>query len=407
MRSWTNADPSVPRERRNWPAFAGRIGFSAAVLSALFFFLPRDRLLDALGGFSTGVWIAGVSVYLCLHLLGVGKWRLLVNTAGGHLTFGQAARCYYYGLFGNTFLPSVVGGDIVRAGLAIKVSRSGPAVLVGSLVDRTVDSIGLFAVAGTGALLVSVSLDENISRIIHGVLVLILATGAVATILLLVLPARRFSFRMRRHMANARLAMRSLSRHPGRVLLALAAAMLLQTSQVLMNFCLGRLALIRNASLAMWLFVWPMAKLAAMAPLTQGGIGLREAAQGMLFVPLGVSIEKAVATGLIFQTIVVGGNLLAGLLAVLLGRQVRLAAQSGSTSANRYRDGRIELASALAFGGTLFFVANALAIAHGTGSVGPGWIAWTGWIPLYGPDFAGACAGFLWWDLGRREPRTT
>ena len=53
----------------------------------------------------------------------MAKWRLLVNAAGGGLSFRTAARAYYMGLFGNTFLPSIVGGDVVRAGVALRAAK--------------------------------------------------------------------------------------------------------------------------------------------------------------------------------------------------------------------------------------------------------------------------------------------
>ena len=383
--------------QRNWRRFSIRIGGSILILALLFLFLPRDKLLEALSGFSTEIWLAGVSTYLCLHLIGVAKWRMLINAAGAELSFAQAARCYYYGLFGNAFLPSVVGGDILRAGLAMNLSRSKSAVLMGSVVDRTIDSFGLALVAGIGALLVPMALEENSRSIFWGFAVLIAAAGSVMLALLFMLPARRFGFRIRRRLVKVRLAVRSLFKHPGKMLLALISVMVLQTSQVIMNFWLGRLAMIQQATFLMWLFVWPLAKLAAMVPLTQGGIGVREAAQGILFVPFGVSMEKAVAAGLIFQAIVISGNLLGGFVATLMGRftpsvsgGVRMG-ESRRQSAHQWG-----IAGAFLLGGALFFSANTLAIAFGTGSVGVEWVSWMTPLPGYEASFVGSCTGLAY-----------
>ncbi len=383
--------------QRNWKRFSMRVGGSVLVLALLLLFLPRQQLFEALSGFSIGIWLAGVSMYLCLHLIGVAKWRMLINTAGAGLGFTQAARCYYYGLFGNTFLPSVVGGDIVRAGLAMKMSRSGSAVVMGSVVDRSIDSVGLALVAGAGALLVPMALDDNSRNIFWGFAVLIAVAGAGLLALLLLLPARRLAFRFRRKLVRLRLAVRALLKRPGKVLLALIAAMVLQTSQVLMNVWLGRLAMIQHATFLMWLFVWPLAKLAAMVPLTQGGIGVREAALGVLFVPFGVGFEKAVATGLIFQAIVISGNLFSGVIATLIGRfaSVDAAATGPGVTAPRSAH-QWGVLGAFILGGVLFFSANVLAIAYGAGSVDVAWVSWMTTLPGYSASFAGACAGFAY-----------
>lgn len=314
--------------RRNWKKFSIRVSLSLLVLALLFYLLPREELLSALRGFSLEIWLAGVSAYLCLHLIGVAKWRMLINTAGAGLTFSQACRCYYYGLFGNTFLPSVVGGDIIRAGLALKMARSKSAVLMGSVVDRTIDTLGLAAVAGIGALFVPVALNAGSRNIFWGFAALLIIGGISLALFIYILPARRFPYKIRRKLVKVRNAIRALLRRPARVIVAFVAVMVLQTSQVVMNLWLGRLALIFNATFLMWLFVWPLAKMAAMVPLTQGGIGVREAAQGALFLPFGVSIEKAVATGLIFQAIIISGNLLGGVIATLLGKFIPAASAS-------------------------------------------------------------------------------
>lgn len=388
-------DAAAPQ--RNWRRFRIRIGGSVLVLALLFSFLPLEQLIEALSGFSTGIWLAGVSMYLGLHLIGVAKWRMLINAAGAKLSFAQAARCYYYGLFGNTYLPSVVGGDILRAGLAMKMSRSRSAVLMGSVVDRTIDSVGLVAVAGIGALLAPMALDENSRSIFWGFAVLIAVAGGGMLVLLFTLPARRFGFQIRRKLVKVRQAVRSLLKRPGKVFVALICVMVLQVSQVVMNVCLGRLAMIQHATFLMWLFVWPLAKLAAMAPLTQGGIGVREAVQGMLFVPFGVSIEKAVATGLIFQAIVISGNLFGGVLATLIGRFVSSAAAMVEVDALAPRSAHQRgVLGAFILGGVLFFSANFLAIAYGTGSVGVAWINWMTPLPGFGASFAGGCVGFAY-----------
>ncbi len=383
--------------QRNWKRFSIRVGGSVLVLASLFLFLPRQQLFEALSGFSIGIWLAGISTYLCLHLIGVAKWRMLINAAGAGLGFAQAARCYYYGLFGNTFLPSVVGGDIVRAGLAIKMSRSGSAVVMGSVLDRSIDSVGLALVAGTGALLIPMALDENSRSVFWGFAALIAAAGGGLLALLFLLPAHRLAFRYRRKLVQVRLAVRALMKRPGKVLLALVSVMVLQTSQVVMNVWLGRLAMIQHATFLMWLFVWPLAKLAAMVPFTQGGIGVREAAQGMLFVPFGVSFEKAVATGLIFQAIVISGNLFSGVIATLIGRFVSVDAAANRTVATAPRSAhQWGILGAFILGGVLFFSANVLAIADGAGSVDVAWVSWMTTLPGYNASFTGACAGFVY-----------
>jgi hypothetical protein len=130
---------TMPSRRRRFL----RLGGSAVTLGLLLLILPFDELMAALGSVPAAVWTGAISVYLCLHLLGVAKWRLLLNGAGAGISFRDAVRCYYMGLFGHIFFPSIVGGDVVRAGLAFRLARSRSAIVFGSLVDRVIDLVAL------------------------------------------------------------------------------------------------------------------------------------------------------------------------------------------------------------------------------------------------------------------------
>ncbi len=308
-----------PTPQRNGRRALLRIGGSVVILGMLLLFLPFHELVEALGSVKLWVWAGALGIYMCLHLLGVLKWRMLVNASGGGLGFRDAVRCYYAGLFGNTFLPSIVGGDVVRAGLALKLCRSPSGLFFGSLVDRTLDILGLAAVAGIGALLVPTALPPESRRIFLGLLGMFAMGGAVALGTFLTLPARRFSWKMRRRLVKGRTAILALTRQPGYVITALGLGMLLQSLLVVLNAWLGRTVGI-EISLVVWLFVWPLAKVSGLVPLTQGGIGVREAAQVALFAPFGVTGVSAMATGLIFEGVIISGGLLGGLLALILAR---------------------------------------------------------------------------------------
>jgi uncharacterized membrane protein YbhN (UPF0104 family) len=309
-----------------------RIAVSALVLALLLLALPFDELVRAVRRVPPAVGAAALGAYLCLHLLGVLKWRLLVNSAGAGLSVAQAARCYYAGLFGNTFLPSIVGGDVVRAGVALGLARSKAGVVLGSLVDRALDVVALAAVAGSGALLVPGALDPQ-SRAIFLGLAGLLAGGALAAgLVLAVLRPRRVSLRTRRRMMTVRTIARSMAARPRLVALALAMGIALQALLVVLNARLGAACGI-EIGLAVWLFVWPLAKLSALVPITQGGIGVREAAQVALFAPFGVPAVLALAAGLVFELIVVTGGLVGGLIALLLRRLAAPTAERAEVAA--------------------------------------------------------------------------
>lgn len=315
----TSATPKA-----SWPKAALRIIISTAFLVLLFYFIPFHEVLTAMKRLSPAVWCSAIIVYLCLHLIGVAKWRLLINTAGAGLGFLHTARAYYAGLFGNTFLPSIVGGDVVRAGVAFKYARSKAALLFGSFIDRILDFIGLLLVAGIGALLAPRALDPQSRQIFIAVAAILTALCVGGVVLVAMVPVRRFKFKLRRKMVQVRRAIRAVSRRPSAVVGALLMGMLLQTLLVVLNAWLGHQAGI-DIPFYVWLFVWPLAKMSGIAP-TQNGIGVREAAQVALFAPFGVPAGLALATGLVFEVTLITGGLIGGVIALAIGRFTRAPA---------------------------------------------------------------------------------
>src|SRR5437899_7082000 len=119
----TSSPPSHTKAR-TWLGAALRLGASGLILGLLFHFLPFEQLREAVERVPLGLWLTALGGYLAAHAIGVLKWRLMINLAGAELSFLQAAQCYFTGLCATLFLPSIVGGDVVRLGLALRLARN-------------------------------------------------------------------------------------------------------------------------------------------------------------------------------------------------------------------------------------------------------------------------------------------
>lgn len=311
--------PDSNSKPKYWRVMAVRVGGSTLILAALLYFVPFHQVWSAIRRIPPFLGFGLLCLYLLLHLLGVTKWRILINLAGADLTFLQAARCYYLGLFGNNFLPSLVGGDFVRAGLAFRFSRSKTAIVLGSLIDRVQDVIGLLGVAAIGALLLPRALDPHSRKVFVGVGILLAAGGVLCAGAIYMIPVRKFPFKIRRIMVQLRRGMRSVYKSRGQVVLCFCIGMVLQILQVAINFPLSEASGL-HIPFYFWLFAWPLAKLSSLLPVTQGGIGVREVALVALLAPLGATPALTAAVGLVFEAITIIGGLMAGVIAFVIGR---------------------------------------------------------------------------------------
>jgi uncharacterized membrane protein YbhN (UPF0104 family) len=127
------------------------------------------------------------------------------------------------------------------------------------------------------------------------------------------------SVRFRRGLAQIRHAIRSISRHPHRLVFGWLLGTSVQGSYILLTALVG-ISCGLVLPLRVWLFAWPLAKMAAVMPITQGGIGVREAALVLLLAPFGAPAARVLATGIVWEGVIIAGGLLAGLTALLLRR---------------------------------------------------------------------------------------
>jgi uncharacterized membrane protein YbhN (UPF0104 family) len=287
-------------------------GGSALVLYLLLRFLPKREIWNALRQLPLRLWILVLAGYLAAHAIGAAKYRLVLNLGGAELDAKQAARCYFAGLFGSLFLPSLVGGDILRIALALRVARSRAGVLLGSLADRITDFCALAILVFVGALLASGTLDPRSRKIF----VLVLAGGilvaGIAACAAGLLPVRRLSLGLRRKLVGLRRAGRRMARRPQEMFRALSMSLTVQLAFILLNVQLAE-ACGLHLGFRVWLFAWPLAKLCAAVPITQAGIGVRETALAALLLPFGAPAALAVASGFAWDAITVAGAVAGGI----------------------------------------------------------------------------------------------
>lgn len=288
-----------------------RIVGTLGVLVVLAIVLPWSEVRTAVGRMSASVWLGVLLGFLVGHQLGVFKWRLMVNTGRGNLGIGDAVRCYAAGLFANLCLPSIVGGDVLRATLAGKATRRPEAAVLGGVADRLIDVFTLGSLIAVGGLLAGQAVPGWGWRLMTLAIVLGGVVAAVAAPWLVRRPLSRWPARLRRPVGRSLVAWRRVVRNPGAAATAFVMSLAIQAGFVLLNAWIGSAVGI-NIDLAVWFLVWPLAKLAGLLPISMGGLGVRDATLGALMVPLGVAPALGVVASLIWQSVLIAGGLIGG-----------------------------------------------------------------------------------------------
>lgn len=317
IRSFYNGLLNPPGEGSKRYKLFVRAGVSIGILVALLWWLPTDVLLNAIATVPWPVWTMVVAGFLLGHLFSSLKWRLLLTAVGVKISVAEAIRAHAAGLFANLCLPSVVGGDVVRAAVVIREHKHVEGVALGSLADRINDSFALVLLAALAGIFIPDLTEIAAGKILVGAAMLLLSAVLAVFALVRWFPADHLSHRIEQFVLRIRDAQNSLIGSPGIAMTAFLMSFAIQGGFVLLNVILAN-AMGIAASLSLWFFAWPMAKLIALAPVSLGGIGVREVALAGLMAPFGINPALVVAQSLSWQVVLVGSGLFAGLAATVL-----------------------------------------------------------------------------------------
>ena len=290
-----------------------KAAISVAILVGVFVFVPLAQLREAVSHVNGRVWIVVLAGFLAGHALGVVKWRLLVNGGRPNLRLLSAARCYAAGLFANLCLPSIVGGDTVRAVLASRETRRPEATVLGGVADRAIDTATVAFLVALGAVLARHALP------VWAVRLLAFAVGAgalaagVALFFALRTPIKRWPRKLRRPVSRGLVALRRLARQPRLAVSAMALSFVIQAGFVALNARVGA-SMGVAIPFGAWLFAWSLAKLSGLVPISLGGLAVRDATLAALLVPFGVPAAYGVVVSLAWQSVLIAGGLVSGVI---------------------------------------------------------------------------------------------
>jgi uncharacterized membrane protein YbhN (UPF0104 family) len=276
-----------------------RLVGSLGILALLVALLPSGALKAAFAQASPKPIAVALAVFILCHLAAALKWRMLMGR-NRDLSVVRAFRAHFTGLVGNLTPLGMIGGDIVRAGVAINGSSRPATIVVTSIVDRIIDTGALLVLTLIGFVWIGGHSAVGEAVLWGGLgLVALGSVGALAGFSIL---------KRSRHpkLASVRDAAQMLVQQPGRIARALMLSISVQGGLILANAYIGRSVGVES-SLAAWFLAWPAAKIAAYLPVGIAGIGVRESAMIALMKPLGGAAGPVLASGLLWDAVLIVG----------------------------------------------------------------------------------------------------
>ncbi|MCC6931846.1 MAG: flippase-like domain-containing protein [Deltaproteobacteria bacterium] len=241
------------------------------------------------------------------------KWQVFIRATGHDARILQLMKFYTVGYFFNTFLPSFIGGDVVRSYHLGQELNNYRLAFAATFLERFT---GLLAMC-----LISLSFVLAGSEITKGVEIVVYLMATVTV--LVALPCfsehcAKISFFVTRRglslfgpakyfgqltqLTDKIEEAMSFARHNGNLLIKAMIWSLVFHSLTVVNTYVAGLALgISGVSITGLFVVVPLVLLVGMAPVTPGGLGIQEGAFMFFLNRLGISEAEALGVGLVIR----------------------------------------------------------------------------------------------------------
>jgi uncharacterized protein (TIRG00374 family) len=309
------ADP--PRGATGTLLFLGKLVVSGALLGLLFWRVDRGVFLRTLQALPWPVFLGCVSLYALSYILSTIRWSGLLAAEGIRLPLWRLILIYFEGAFFNLFLPTLIGGDVVRGYSIYRITGGHPASIASILMDRLTGFAALMVIALS-------SLAFALSRLTGlQIPLLILAVAALFGLVLALLASDRAPlwigglFRLlglARFQGKLQGLMEAVGRYRGHRAALLRAFLLSAVLQalIIVTYYLVGAALKIGVPLSYFFVFVPLITVVAMLPVSVAGLGVREGGVIYFFSLVGVEPATSLSMSLIWFAITVVVSSLGG-----------------------------------------------------------------------------------------------
>jgi uncharacterized protein (TIRG00374 family) len=290
---------------------AAKLGVSLALLAYLFSRTDVGALARRLRTSDTLLLVGAVGLYAGMLLLSTLRWHWLLQAQGYTPSLRNLSASYLVATFFNNFLPSNIGGDVIRVRDGSHITGSKTASLAVVAIDRILGFGALYVLAVLAWLGAGADVRDLVGArplllalgVLFGLLAYVFFRPGVAGRVTAAMGLASFPWAQRRFEV-AQAAVHGYRKDLGRVTLAFAASLALQTLYVFYFFAIARSLRIPLQLDACFLMV-PLCVLIQAFPVSFNGWGIRESVFMLYFGHVGLSADSALAFSLLGAGLIV------------------------------------------------------------------------------------------------------
>jgi uncharacterized protein (TIRG00374 family) len=274
--------------------------------------------IERVKGMHPGWIVLALAAYVATQSIAVWRWHRLLRAQHVEVERKRLTESIWVSMFFNNFLPSNIGGDVVRIADTAPAAGSKTLATTVVLVDRALGLSALVIIASSGALFASM-----LGVHVPGARWLWMATAAatLAAVFVIAMPQlvghllmpvralnREWLTERAQRLEDAVIKFRNA---PGALLGAFAGALVVQMT-IVAFYLLTAEGLSVPLPVFLGAVLIPVSLVVQMAPVSINGFGVREAVFAFFFRRFGLPTDAAVALSLVSTGMVMGLSLVGG-----------------------------------------------------------------------------------------------
>ncbi len=287
--------------------------------------VDAGTLRQTIAGANLRWLIVAVVLFLLTQIWTIIRWKLLVP-ADPRLTWKFLANSFFVGCFFNGFLPTTVGGDVIRGYDLIKATGQWKEPLASILMDRLTGLVGLLILATLSWGIFPPAREDPVMRsgLLGFSLFVLLVIGIIGSRRVLQTSLKPFGRiglgQLESHAKQFQEALRSYLHRPKVLMGALGLSLAIQSVGVLVCVVVSR-ALHLSIPVLSFLIIVPVVAAVSQIPVSLNGWGIREGTTIVLLQRIGIDPAHALSLSLVGAAIQLTPGLIGGIL--FLARQRR------------------------------------------------------------------------------------
>ncbi|MEK6791420.1 MAG: lysylphosphatidylglycerol synthase transmembrane domain-containing protein [Deltaproteobacteria bacterium] len=261
--------------------------------------------------------------FVCTQAVSTYRWSIVLKK-DMEVKYFKLLSIYFIGMFFNNFLPTMVGGDLVKGYFLYRYSQRGDVSFASMFMDRYSGFTALMVLTALSlipgyALIKGTPLPIFLALLIGAFVMasLVIWVGSLHTWVMALLSMVRF-FGINKKIDAFYNVLMSYKKHRGLLVKIFLCSLFVQSGVIIGYYLLG-VQLGINISIGYYFLLIPLTTVISMLPLSLAGLGIREGAFIFLFPMVGATKEQAVTLSLMWFAITAIVSIIGGVEYIRMG----------------------------------------------------------------------------------------